>query len=481
MKGFGIKIASLLLTLMVIGAIIFPFVNAQPSSNNGNAENQNSTLILLNITSKAINFAKNNGINVTLAQKYYQLALSSYNEGNYTQAQIYLHLAMKVLAKQMESKKETVTPVLQAEGIKVQLKLIENFVSKSKLFNETYKNMILSQINQSLLYLNEGNVSQAAKTLSEIKQELMQASVKISDVAKQRVSHFIKNKIKNEINNMNKMFESEMGNVTSEFSYNVNVTPVLSLVEKEINSTNISVNTYAHILIALNNLENFIANQKISFVFNLSGRNKELWGILINLEAINRSLNMVSARTNNQNINNAISLMEESINETKFSIKEWYIGNDTGALKLINESIQNDIQAQQYLSNTSGMANMLIPISNRIYKLDYMVLKLINNTIIIGKSVEIEGFVIWNLSSNSYLIVGHIISIGNNMMFMPVTEHMWQLMIINVSKSTQINGTIYPNEVVKINGIITGKYYAIYEVNATQITVLSNSTNTVNS
>ena len=479
MKGF-IKIASLLLSLMVIGAIVFPFVNAQPSTNSNN-QNQNSTLILLNITERAINFAKNNGINVSLAEKYYQLALSSYNEGNYTQAQIDLHLAMKVLAKEMESK--SATPIPQAEGIKTQLKLIEKFVNGSNLFNQTYKEMILSQINQSLIYLNQGNVSQAAKTLSEIKKELMQASVKISEVAKQRVAQLIKNKIKNEINNMNQMFKAEMGNVTSEFNYNINVTPILSLVEKEIesNSTNISVATYANILIALNNLDNFVSGQKISFVFNLSGRNKELWGILINLEVINRSLNMVSSKTTNQNINNAISLMEESINETKFSIKEWYIGNDTGALKLINESVENDLLAQQYLSNTTGMANMLIPISNRILNIDYFVLKLINNTMIIGKSVEIEGFVIWNLSSNSYLIVGHIISIGNHTRFMPVTEHMWQLMIINVSKSTQINGTIYPNEIVKINGIISGKYNAIYEVNATQITVLGNSTNITNS
>ncbi len=473
MRANWLRIASIPLILGILIGLIVPFTNVTAQTNN---QNQTSTLILINITNKAINFAKSNGINVTLAEKYYQQALNYYKQGNYTQAQIYLHLAMKELAREMESK--PTTPVPKAEGIKTQLLLIERYVNSSKVFNSTFKEMILNQVNESLTYLNQGNVSEAARMLSLIKKELMQVSISISNIAKQRVSHNIIKRIHHDVDQLNNLFKTQLGNATSEFNYNFNVTPILNLVEKSLeNNTNVSVETYAHLIIALNNLENFIANQKISFVFNFTGRSKELWPILFQLNQINDTLNAISLTTSNTNITEAITLMKESINETWYSIKEWYVGNDTIALNLINESIQNDMLAQSYLTN--GMyARGLIGISNRIYHLDMMVYNLINSSIIIGKKVEIIGFVIWNISSNSYLIVGHIISLGNYKGFMPVEEHMWQLMIVNITSSTQINGTIYPNALIKVNGIIAGKYYSIYEVNASQINVLSNFTNT---
>ncbi|MDP8003774.1 MAG: hypothetical protein RAK17_06300, partial [Caldisphaera sp.] len=49
----------------------------------------------------------------------------------------------------------------------------------------------------------------------------------------------------------------------------------------------------------------------------------------------------------------------------------------------------------------------------------------------------------------------------------------WQLIIINITKNTVINGKLSLDSLVKVNGIITGKYYTIYELNATQVNVLS--------
>ncbi|AFZ70952.1 hypothetical protein Calag_1235 [Caldisphaera lagunensis DSM 15908] len=472
MRKYWIKVTSFVLALLVLAGVILPFANAQSSSqSNQNQSNVNSTSILINITEKAINFAKSKGINTSLAESYYQQALSYYKQGNYTGAQIYLHLAMKVLAKEMESK--PTTPIPNAIGIKMQLILIEKYVNSSKIFNNTFKEMIINQVNDSLNYLNQGNVPKAAQMLALIKKELMQVSISISNIAKQRVSHSIIKKVHHDVNQLNNIFMTELGNATSEFNYNLNETPILTLVERSLeNNTNISVETYAHLLIALNNLENIMANKNISFVFNFTGRSKELWPLLFQLNRINDTLNAISLATSNTNISKAVSLMKESINETWYSIKEWYVGNDTIALNLINESIQNDMMAQSYLTNDM-MGNGLLGISNRIYHLDLMVYNVINSSIIIGKKVEIIGFVIWNISSNSYLIVGHIISLGNYRGFMPVEEHMWQLMIVNTTNSTQINGTIYPNSLVKINGIISGKYYSIYIVNASQIIVLN--------
>ncbi|MDP8003890.1 MAG: hypothetical protein RAK17_06885, partial [Caldisphaera sp.] len=313
---------------------------------------------------------KKYGVNVTQAENYYSIALNLYNEGNYTGAISYLHMAMKNLANQMRTKPSVINvSQLQAEGIKMQLLRIEEFVNTDAVINSTYKDMIISQIKMALNNITQGNVSNAAKILTQIKEELMQISVNISNVAKEKVAKFIKNRFENDANKINKLFQDEFGNASSVYgNAQLTVTPVMELVENQLskNATNLSIDEYSHLLIALNNLEGIVMTQRLSFVVNQTGRMNFIWPMLIKINVINASLQQASEIVqNNTTLSKAVNLMESSLNLTKYSIKEYTLGFDNVALSLINESIQEDKEAQNILSNTQlMMVNRLIMISN---------------------------------------------------------------------------------------------------------------------
>ncbi|MEB2792781.1 MAG: hypothetical protein G5Z42_07160 [Caldisphaeraceae archaeon] len=475
------SLGSIMIIVLMLGTFLAPMGNIAHASSNQSNKAGVEVEILLNITKRAISFSEKVGINVTQAKVHYNKALKLYRQGNYTGAIAELKIAMKSLAEQFKMRHTSMKKANATAVIKAQLIKIEVFVNNSKVLSHAEKKMILSKICSALSNVSKGNITVARKILSSIRNELKGACLNASYIAKQRVKIVIRNEIKKFAQKINQIVKSKLGNITSEYKVsNLSVMPIIRIIMKELyeNKTNTSIPRLFHMLIAIKILKCVVETNNISSVVNQSYRIRFIWPFIMKVNMANESLLRIKSLATNNKTKEAISLMEASLNLTKYSIKEYILGNDKIALKLVNESLQDASKADKILSNESLRGvGVLIGIDKAIINFDKALYSLINNTIIVGKEVYVLGFVLWNLTNNSYLVIGHIIPYKNQSARMRTRGmhpmfFMWQLIIVNTTKNTTIKGSINVGSLIKMKGVVTGKEGIAYEINASFIEVL---------
>ncbi|AMD30667.1 hypothetical protein [Acidilobus sp. 7A] len=472
------------LALMVGLALLSPLslIKAAAQTTQGQQGGANATAtsaeVLLNITQRAIAVAKAQGVNVTEAEELYSEALSYYRQGNYSQCIGVAIGIMKVLATQL--KKARPAPMPQAIGVEAQLRAIEAFVSSNPALNSTEREQLISMVEQGLRYAAQGNASAAAQVLSQLKQQLSNLSINVSEYAKKAMIGRIAEHI------AHAKHEAEQAWA---FLQQANVSPsdeaeeVFGAIEGLLNRSAVNA-TPAQLVEMARTAEELESEAPELMPFpNASGRvmvveaqAHVIRGINESIQAVQPLLQQLSG-SENQTAERALNLLEEALNDTYTAVLLFARGNDTGSLVMLNQSIvlaNKSLGLAGNLSSSShgparAVGHAIASADELVIKLDERLYAFISSQNIIGKVVELRAVLLYEVNSSAYIGIAKVVNLSS---------HHVVFVLVEITGSTKVTGNLtasrLPVGAVTL-GLVEGRVQGLYLVEAYSVT-LENAT-----
>ncbi len=202
----AVKYVSILIILLFLIAPLATIYSVKAQENSGEDSGEKQTVampnsneagrllnatkskaeVMLKIAEKLINLAKARNINVTDLEGLLEEAKSYFNESKYNETiALCMHIMNQVRLRIREALKEAKI-ISITEGLRRQIEFFERYIRKLNemgYLNATETEELMSKINSAKEKLSKGLINETAHILADLRAELKELSIKISEIA----------------------------------------------------------------------------------------------------------------------------------------------------------------------------------------------------------------------------------------------------------------------------------------------------------
>ncbi len=435
---------------------------------------KNKAEAMLKIAEKLINLAKSRNVNVTDLEDLLEEAREYFNVTNYNETVTLCMQIMKQVRLRLREtlKAEKAAPV--AEGLRKQIELFEKYIKKlneTGYLNATEIESLMDKIEAAKEALNKGLVNETAHILADLRAELRELSIKISEIARHKaVERALKTlaKVKEELRKHLRKHLEEF-NITEE---EIEVPEIENLV-------NISAKgRVVEIIGKIRKLMEFKKGmwnlgQVMSKV--LEARKGTVAAKLVEIKGVSGKLTAAEKFVEKTQEGPFKDEMLEIINNTKWaihnilsSIAEYVVGNINESKELLSsaeEKVNSNLEKLNQLEISGNLTKSQIRIVKMVKEVNLGLKNIIENIkeimkpeVLEGKKVIITGVISWKISENMFVVTG-----GAHVILKPPFIIKWHKIrvfkpwIVKITNETEVHGEPKVGGFVTVIGEVDGE------------------------
>ncbi len=431
---------------------------------------KNKAEAMLRIAERLINLAKARNVNVTDLEGLLVEAKGYFNATNYNET---VTLCMKIMSQVRLRLRETLragkeAPV--AEGLRKQIELFENYIKKlneTGRLNATDVEELMGKIEAAKEALDKGLVNETAHILTDLRTELRELSVKISEIAKQkaveralqvlaRVREKLREHLRKHLEEFN-VTEEEIEVPGIEYLANVSAKGrVIELISK--------IKKLMEYRKGLWNLGQVMSKVLEARKGVVAAKMAEIRRVIGELAAAERLVERTQEGPFKDEMLNIINNTKWAIHDILSSIAKYVVGNTTEAEEFLNsaeEKVNNNLDELETLGDLTALQMRIV---RMVKEANWSLKRIIENIREImtpealeGKEVVITGIISWEINETMFVVTG-----GAHRLPKPPFAIEWHRIrmfrpwIVKITNETKVHGEPKVGGFVAVIGEVDG-------------------------